>query len=424
MQEPIFDQAALDEIFFDVESVQWSSMCHCRGDADDVPDLLYRYLGGVGDDVEKAEGTLWDALQYQGSIFEPSSHATRFIVRALDRSDHADHQVRLATWVAAMARGYTMTEGQGLLRWVAEDDPERPEVEAQYERELGWVKEVQTEAWKARDRLLALLESASDRRLLMKVSYALVGLLLEGAAGAPKKGLVEDTGVTVSELAMVRARQSTDPVSRSGMIATMGSLQKLVTENTRRLRELLAATEEPGPRAIAALYLAYVTQDEEIADALTDALSKREHHGEWLPQPWPWFSGHLRFHLIDALCLDGFSDEAFERALDPILDVLRNQLSPYTFEHDLAPVLARVFGDLVISDATRREDLEPRVLRVLDAVFANPGIWPNNIGNVGLALRPFGLKNNRDFWARLLGHQEIGREKKRSNRWWWPFRER
>ena len=122
MAPPLLTNAQFDALLTELGKPAWSKMVHCRGKATDLPAQLRLWLT-TDDDEERrrVETRLWDELQYQGSTFEPSAHSTRIIAGALALQRDDKHALTLVRWIGAMARGYTMTEGQGLLRWVPEE---------------------------------------------------------------------------------------------------------------------------------------------------------------------------------------------------------------------------------------------------------------------------------------------------------------
>ena len=399
----ILSMPECQRVLSDLDDVAWATMNHCQGSADDVPRLMWTIFSEDGDTAANAESTLWNNISYQGSIFEPTIHVARYVTRAVPFVRHDEHRARVVDWLTICALGYTMTEGQGLLQWVGEDNPERPEVEAQYDRECGWVADIERTVWKAYSDVRAWLESSNDERVQLKLPYLLVALFNKAAQGAPEAINVSAEAGRISATLDDLAWATNSHRVQAGHAFALGGLQRLVPENVARLQRFLEAGDPPA-RAIAAQHLATTSPIRKVAFAIACALGERKHHDEWFPYEsgWPWRFGHYRFDLIQAACDAQFSDEDFSEILDVLLDVVRCDAGQWTFERDVAPILQRVLGERTVDDSTTRGDIGERALRVLDAYMANPEAFSRKIGNTDNAMRPFGLKNDEQFWERLL----------------------
>jgi hypothetical protein len=391
---------ALDALLGDLDAIPWSDMTHCRGSASDLPDLLRTMLAApMASDRADARRRLWDAIQYQGSIFEPTSHVIPFVSRSLMLVRSAD-RAHLVAMLANLAYGYTMTEGQGTLRWVAEGDPERGAVEAQYARELAWVAATQRASWTAVEPLLALLETR-DEPLSVEVPFALVALIDGAGKGAPPGTDLNGVARRFADAIGTRATRPATPKALMGYAFALGRLAARVPEWADRLRSRLSRAPLPVRCAIA-LGLLAVEPSDAAADVLAEALRARAEHEAWAPYPFPWRSGHLRFQLMRRLASKSVSDEAFRRALPAIAEVLRTDTNQFTFDFEGVDVLARAMGGAKVDDSTRRKDLPTEALALLDALFDNTKFWANMIGNVDNALRRFGMANDRAAWATML----------------------
>lgn len=139
-----------------------------------------------------------------------------------------------------------------------------------------------------------------------------------------------------------------------------------------------------------------------LARTLGASLARSAEHADWVSRDphIPWVTGHLRFSLIQALCV--LPDEAFDSQLDVVAAVLREYTNAYVYDSIAAPVVERVLGDQVVDVATRRHDLPLRALPILDAIRDSP-LWVNpRIGNPIYAMRQRGFAYDREFWVRML----------------------
>lgn len=169
--------------------VDWGAMETCRGVGADVPRLLRDSVHPIESDQRRdARDQLMGALCYQGSIFEPTLHAAPVFLAALHASDE---EIRLwgLDWMSVLANAYTMTEGQGTLSWVAADHPERPAIEAQFEREKSWVAGIQRTVWQGVVRLLELVREGEQERWRVDAPRVLLEIMRNARPHAPAQNL-------------------------------------------------------------------------------------------------------------------------------------------------------------------------------------------------------------------------------------------
>jgi hypothetical protein len=383
----------LESVLAALDGVAWASMVHCRGSAEDVPRLVRRAVAAE-ERLERGEArrALMDALFYQGSSFEPTGPAGAVLMRAMPLVDEAERAWFLR-FAAALANAYTMTEGQGLLRWVPEGHPERAQVVAQHEREVVWAREARRAGWLAVPHLLGLIGSERED-LAMYAPHALVALLRaeDAAPDAASRQVV--AGAAVS-LIVAAASRGGPPKVVAGYAYALGNLAELVPSALDALRPFL---EFDWPaRTAAALHLAW-RGDDRAADVLIEALARRAEHEDWFPYPFPWRFGHVRFVITRVLSHPGTSRAAFERAVPVFADVIARDTWNGGFEHDVLPPLHRALEGKDLAA------MPPLARALLEAVRDSESFWaPPRIGNTDNAMRPLGLKNDREWFRAWLG---------------------
>lgn len=398
------------EALVDVEALlpklNWQSMHHCRGEAGDVPRLLREATQPLrSPERERARQRLRDALCYQGSIFEPTLHATPVFLAALESAD-TDLQRWALGWMSVLANAYTMTEGQGTLEWISEDRPERRDAEAQFEREKSWVTRVHTHVWRAVPRLLDLVREGGAEENTVAAPCVLLDILRHARDSAPDGDVVARSAALLGDIERQRLQSEDDDRLRA---CHAGALGRLLGDHGYDAEAALVAEAWPMAypltASVAARDLAFLQRGntELLARTLGSSLCRIDEHSTWLPRAarMPWITGHLRFSLTRVLCL--LPDEAFDAQLEVIAATLRDHTNSFVYDALAAPVVARVLGDFVVDESTRRHHLPHRAVAVLDALLASR-LWDDpRIANPVLAMRTHGLEYKHDFWARMLG---------------------
>jgi hypothetical protein len=363
----------MDDLLAGSSEVPWDTMYHCRGSAGDIPVLLRGMM--LPDPAARAQAAelLWDAIQYQGSIFEPTAHVVPYLWRM---AALAPDRGKILGMLAHLCDAYTMTEGQGLIasRFApAPDSPEGMEVAAQYARELAWVANVKA-ALAACDWDGLLGDADPDIRIY--AGYAVAKLL---GNDAPSQRHADRLATRMSAEA--------DPRVQASLVYALACTGDVV-----HLRAALQTAQRPG-RVVAAMYL--LSDEPAAADELIAALRDRQEHHDWFARPFPWLSRHFRFQAIGMLCRA--PDAAFSAAVPVLSEIIRHDASAYTCDSDVAPPIVRALtGHLPPSPL-------PADARVLvQAMVDNGRILGTKIGNVGIALRPTGLPDDPVKWKVLL----------------------
>lgn len=364
----------MDEALSGLDAVAWAGMKHAHGDASDLPALLRTALtASLASERRDARHSLWDRLQTQGSIHESTAHLIPFLARTIGLA-REDDRAALASMLGQLAYG-------------------------RHEKEKGWVTSVRRASWDALEPLLALLES-EDEDLLVQVPFALVALVEGARDGAPAHVHVPRTAERIADAIGARATQPATPKALTGFAFALGALARRVPVWAGRLGGALSGGAALPVRCAIAIELAPIRDRAAIWDTLIEALRARGEHDTWVPYPFPWRSGHLRFSIVERLSAHA-PDEAFERALPTIAEILRTESSPSTFEREALPALVRALDGVPIAPGARRSDLPRAASVVLDALYDNPSFW-SEPWDADRTLRPLGLEPQRAAWTVLL----------------------
>ena len=85
----------------DLDSVQWDQITHAYGSAVDVPDLLRALdMADTLEEFERVYYELWNLINHQGTIYQATSYATRFIIQLLTKTSEARRQAYHLTMLA------------------------------------------------------------------------------------------------------------------------------------------------------------------------------------------------------------------------------------------------------------------------------------------------------------------------------------
>ncbi|OLV15397.1 hypothetical protein [Deinococcus marmoris] len=113
----------------ELDQVDWASLQHAYGEADDVPEQLHKIAAGdVG-----ALSDLYSNLWHQGTVYQATSYAVPFLLGLLGAGNS-----ELLNWLACAARGASYHDVHQIY-----DDPaqvQAPEYQAVIADELHWVR--------------------------------------------------------------------------------------------------------------------------------------------------------------------------------------------------------------------------------------------------------------------------------------------
>ncbi len=125
-----------------LDRIDWSSLEHAYGPAEDVPDLIRDLASDEAGTREQARSALWSNVIHQGTVYSATSHAVPFLIELLESATVQD-KAELLVYVAALACGNSYLDVHGPLLEKAsafEDERKRSEWDERLREELGWVE--------------------------------------------------------------------------------------------------------------------------------------------------------------------------------------------------------------------------------------------------------------------------------------------
>jgi hypothetical protein len=88
----------------ELAAVPWSHLAHAYGPADDVPTLLYAVAVGDAATRKDAWWELWGNVHHQGTVYEATTPAVRFIAAVAKAGDYPD-RVQALSFLRQLALG-------------------------------------------------------------------------------------------------------------------------------------------------------------------------------------------------------------------------------------------------------------------------------------------------------------------------------
>jgi hypothetical protein len=120
-----------------LDKVDWASLSHAYGKADDVPHLLRMLASKRKKDRESALYDLFGNIWHQGTVYEATAYAVPFLIELLT-SPKVLGKDGILTLLENLGAGHSYLKVHQNLYWY-HNERHQPEFIAQMQRELGWV---------------------------------------------------------------------------------------------------------------------------------------------------------------------------------------------------------------------------------------------------------------------------------------------
>ncbi len=126
-----------------LDDINWHSLSHAYGPADDVPETLWALASGKTSG-EDASGVFWGNIWHQGTVYEATAYAVPFLIELLQ-----DKRIKDREWLLlllsnlATGNSYQAVHGNAPVNGLLLEVPE--EFEAGRQREIGWVQRAHDE---------------------------------------------------------------------------------------------------------------------------------------------------------------------------------------------------------------------------------------------------------------------------------------
>jgi hypothetical protein len=383
-----------------LDEIDWQSLSHAYGPADDVPDQLRALAFG---DTEEQESALWSFygnIYHQGTVYHATAYAVPFLIEILTSPDfQAKHDILYL--LSHLASGYSYLDAHQDFEWEkqkAEADPDG--FQAQLQEELGWVRAARDAVYRYHPHYVALLGEETPK------TRATAAYLL---------ACFKEQHETLLPVLYERLTQESDTVVESALILVIGYLAPYENEVAIAVVEPYLAPDSPLlTRWAAAMTLARLMSThapESVLSMLVKILQSGEaiEELETALKEIPWWEGGLLGATCTTLSLMG------KTRILPFLPHLLGALPdiPWTGMQDVVyALLLLVFNGQPMGESLHARDLDDFQRRTLQAIadhaiefrFEDGRVGHN--GNVKPVLRSFNVPTSRQKLLDFLNDDE------------------
>src|SRR5262249_19965197 len=120
-----------------LDEVDWPSLSHAYGKADDIPRLVRMLASKRKKDRESALGDLFGNIWHQGTVYEATAYAVPFLIELLS-NPKVIGKAGILVLLQNLGAGHSYLKVHQNLDWY-HNERHQPEFIAQMQRELGWV---------------------------------------------------------------------------------------------------------------------------------------------------------------------------------------------------------------------------------------------------------------------------------------------
>ncbi|SRR6266498_5124987 len=128
-----------------IDSIDWSTLHHALGEANDFPILLLATFSDDEQDRDFAIRLLFETIWHQGTVYEASAYAIPFLLKALEAPEMLE-KPRIAMLVACLADGnsyldvHALSSKKGENMWRKILAKKHKDLETEIKQELEYVK--------------------------------------------------------------------------------------------------------------------------------------------------------------------------------------------------------------------------------------------------------------------------------------------
>ncbi|HYE18826.1 MAG TPA: hypothetical protein VEA69_10300 [Tepidisphaeraceae bacterium] len=339
-----------------LDEVDWLSLRHAYGPADDVPDQIRALAGPNRPSREDALYGLFGNIWHQGTVYEASEYAVPFLLE-LAGDPAVSGRDGILSLLHALATGHSYLDVHATPdSHVFAAERAEPDFVQRLERELSHVRAAHDAVARGANLLLDLTRDRDP--------------MISGGAAHVLSALPDDKSRIAARI-LEMAQSASDPILRGGCLLCLGTLRPVGSETSTYLEQVVRV---PAPREIvyaAAWALAQAagpaTVDEAIpplASAVADPTFAEDClHG----LPWDW-SAEVR----PGEALIRIGPRAVSVAVPTLINALgRADRVDASFISDA--LLGLIFpGGRVY---TRPDALVPEQLRVIRAIAEADVVW-------------------------------------------------
>jgi hypothetical protein len=301
-----------------LDDIQWQTLHHAYGTADDVPDLLRR-LQSADPSSRNEDSSLWQLfgnIWHQGTIYEATCYAVPFLISLVADPATRD-RVGILRLLAAIAQGtsYLAVHEEFLRKTPVEKlgIPGIKEFERELAEERAWVASAHSAVAEGYDIYAELVVNLSD------TAYA----------GANVLASLKVRSADTSRLLVQMLERESRSLYRAGVLLLIGE-HDYDSSEVRRVVHMSASAEtvvERRAAAIAATRLHHAFSAE-LHDAVIDAICDEDLDGRFEGLPWDASDRIDRDELLDAE--PDAAEDAVEQLLSSAESGTAHQESYYT----------------------------------------------------------------------------------------------
>jgi hypothetical protein len=339
-----------------LDNVDWKSLTHAYGSAEDVPDQLRALAFGDTEERESAVWSLYGNIYHQGTVYQATAYAVPFLVEMITAPAFPKKEEVLLL-LLHLASGHSYLDAHQHFEWEKQKAAKDPEgYQAQLQEELGWVQAARQAVDQAHPTYIALLD-AEEAKTRATAAYLLSGFREHHATFLPilSQRLAEESDTSV-ESALILSLGYLAPYGHTDTVATVEPYlapdYPLLTRwaAAMTMARLLTTTTPDGVLSL----LVKILQSGEAIEELETAL-----------QEIPWWEGGG----LGATCTTlGFMNKG---QVAPFLPQIFGALPdiPWTsMESVVYALLYLVFDGEVMAESLRVRDLDEIQVRTLTAI--------------------------------------------------------
>ena len=266
-----------------LDKVDWSSLRHAYGTAEDVPGLIRGLTSPSPDERRAAIYELYGNLWHQGTIYEATPRAVPFLIE-LAASEKTPDRHEILSYLGTLANGSSYAHAHRDIMKLSQE-----EFSVQLNRELSWVNQTRT-AVKSGEALYLTALRSNEHPTCCAAAYVL--------SCFPEEG---DRYWTPLRARFEAARD--DELVRCGIAILTKEFSARRAADIDWLAAMFEQEDSAAVRIALAVSIAHFGQPprDDILQFLTDnLLTDNEIEQRYHIQPWD--SGEVVWDIIEALC--------------------------------------------------------------------------------------------------------------------------
>lgn len=403
-------------MFEKLDQIEWASLEHAYGSAEDVPQLIRDLASDDPTVRDEAFYAAYGNIFHQGTRYQATAPAVPFLLEILDQPDYAAHD-ELLYLLAHLVMGYgeaympfgfadaiaAMREDLAELQARTPEQRAEEDGDAEWgsdEEWLGWIVAITDEARQGVPRFIQLLGEGRER-VRVAAAFMLSWLPEEAEMFAPAlwEAANNDRSDTVRANALIALALALDDDAFAEYVPEVLGMLSDGEPIVQFAAAVALGTRAPddSPDAVTQILLDAVAragaEEEEDADADDVEEGDEEARGEpsWMI---PWFDGEIGAYASAVLAVACADDP--ERVVHAVAAALPG-MHTMQAANAAGTVLQLIFPEGWDEDAANElEPLQREFLGVLAEVRSPWFLGDATYGNFSLMLTDFGLPGTQD----------------------------